>query len=131
MRTSNSLSTSRNVRNNSWPDLRKITAVRPAIDASRVQILNQITESHRVIDLAKMVADIMGADIAYLPNPRREADENDLIVRNDQFLALGLPVLHGGRIVETGTHEELLTLNGYYTDLYNKQLLEEELAEVS
>ena len=25
---------------------------------------------------------------------------------------------------------ELLALNGYYTDLYNKQLLEEELAEV-
>ena len=32
----------------------------------------------------------MGVDIAYLPNPRREADENDLVVRNDQFLALGL-----------------------------------------
>jgi ATP-binding cassette subfamily B multidrug efflux pump len=39
-------------------------------------------------------------------------------------------VLHGGRIVERGTHDELITLNGYYTDLYNKQLLEEELAEV-
>jgi UDP-sulfoquinovose synthase len=25
-----------------------------------------------------------------LPNPRREAEENELIVRNDQFLALGL-----------------------------------------
>src|SRR5262249_47323141 len=36
------------------------------------------------------VADVMGADIAYLPNPRREAEENDLAVRNDQFLALGL-----------------------------------------
>jgi UDP-sulfoquinovose synthase len=53
-------------------------------------VLNQITETHRVLDLAKMVADIMGADIAYLPNPRREADVNDLAVRNDQFLALGL-----------------------------------------
>jgi len=39
-------------------------------------------------------------------------------------------VLHGGRIVEQGTHDELIALNGYYTDLYNKQLLEEELAEV-
>jgi ATP-binding cassette, subfamily B, multidrug efflux pump len=39
-------------------------------------------------------------------------------------------VLHGGRVVELGTHEELLALNGYYSDLYNKQLLEEELAEV-
>src|SRR5205814_8913895 len=42
-----------------------------------------------------------------------------------------IAVLHGGRIVEIGTQEELLALNGYYTDLYNKQLLEEELAEVS
>ena len=41
-----------------------------------------------------------------------------------------IAVLHGGRIVEIGTHEELLALNGYYSDLYNKQLLEEELAEV-
>src|SRR5579863_117860 len=41
-----------------------------------------------------------------------------------------IAVLHGGRIVEIGTHDELLALNGYYSDLYNKQLLEEELAEV-
>ena len=47
-------------------------------------------------------------------------------VRNADRIA----VLHGGRIVEIGTHDELLALNGYYTDLYNKQLLEEELAEV-
>ena len=37
-----------------------------------------------------MISDITGADIAYLPNPRVEAEENELIVRNDQFLALGL-----------------------------------------
>jgi ATP-binding cassette subfamily B protein len=47
-------------------------------------------------------------------------------VRNADRIA----VLHGGKIVELGTHDELLALNGYYCDLYNKQLLEEELAEV-
>ncbi len=47
-------------------------------------------------------------------------------VRNADRIA----VLHSGCIVELGTHDELLALNGYYSDLYNKQLLEEELAEV-
>jgi len=41
-----------------------------------------------------------------------------------------IAVLHGGRIVEYGTHDELLARNGYYTELYNKQLLEEELETV-
>jgi ATP-binding cassette subfamily B protein len=47
-------------------------------------------------------------------------------VRNADRIA----VLHQGRIVELGTHDELIARSGYYTDLYNKQLLEEELAEV-
>jgi ATP-binding cassette subfamily B protein len=47
-------------------------------------------------------------------------------VRNADAIA----VLHQGRVVELGTHDQLITRNGYYTDLYNKQLLEEELAEV-
>ena len=41
-----------------------------------------------------------------------------------------IAVLHNGEIVELGTHDQLLSLNGYYADLYNKQLLEEELASV-
>jgi ATP-binding cassette subfamily B multidrug efflux pump len=36
-------------------------------------------------------------------------------------------VLRDGHIIERGTHDELLELNGYYADLYQKQLLEEEL----
>jgi len=37
-------------------------------------------------------------------------------------------VLDEGRIVEQGTHDELLALGGEYSDLYERQLLEEELA---
>jgi len=37
-------------------------------------------------------------------------------------------VLRDGYIIERGTHDELLAHNGYYADLYQKQLLEEELA---
>ncbi|GIU73151.1 MAG: ABC transporter [Bryobacteraceae bacterium] len=39
-------------------------------------------------------------------------------------------VLDQGRIVEQGSHDELLALNGYYADLYQKQLLEEELESI-
>src|SRR5271163_4515211 len=39
-----------------------------------------------------------------------------------------IAVLVDGRIVELGTHDELLARNGYYADLFQKQLLEEELA---
>ncbi|WP_412506986.1 NAD-dependent epimerase/dehydratase family protein [Roseovarius sp. SYSU LYC5161] len=56
----------------------------------RVRIFNQMTETQRVRDLAEKVAGIAGAEVKYLPNPRKEAPENDLIVKNDQFLALGL-----------------------------------------
>ena len=39
-----------------------------------------------------------------------------------------IAVLVAGRIVERGTHDELLLRNGYYTSLYEKQRLEEEIA---
>jgi UDP-sulfoquinovose synthase len=53
-------------------------------------VFNQMTETHRVRDLAELISKLTGAKIAYLPNPRKEAPENDLVVRNDQFLELGL-----------------------------------------
>ncbi len=68
----------------------EIAITNPPQVGSQPMVLNQVTESHRLRDLAKMVSEMTGAEIANLPNPRREADENDLVVRNDQFLALGL-----------------------------------------
>ncbi|MDJ0903627.1 MAG: NAD-dependent epimerase/dehydratase family protein [Xenococcus sp. MO_188.B8] len=62
----------------------------PPTKGERVRILNQMTETHRVVDLAKMIAQMTGAEIAYLENPRNEAPENELFVKNQRLLDLGL-----------------------------------------
>jgi UDP-sulfoquinovose synthase len=62
----------------------------PPTEGEKVKIFNQMTESHRVADLAQKVAALTGARIDRLPNPRNEAIENDLIVDNRCFLELGL-----------------------------------------
>ena len=49
----------------------EIAISNPPQAGDKPKVLNQITETHRVLDLAKLVSDITGADIAYLPNPRR------------------------------------------------------------
>src|ERR1700722_19816686 len=55
----------------------EIAISNPPQAGEKPKVLNQITETHRVLDLAKLVSDITGADIAYLPNPRVEAEKND------------------------------------------------------
>jgi UDP-sulfoquinovose synthase len=90
----------------------EIAITSPMEDPSRVRVLNQMTETHRLLDLAKMIADAMGAEIAYLPNPRREAEENELIVTNDQFLALGL----NPTTLSQGLLEEGVDIAGRFKD---------------
>ena len=62
----------------------------PPAKGDRVKILNQMTETHRVRDLARIVADVAGAEIQYMENPRNEAAENELVVDNQCFLDMGL-----------------------------------------
>jgi UDP-sulfoquinovose synthase len=62
----------------------------PPKRGDRVMIFNQMTETHRVRDLAELVAKIADARVENVPNPRNEAAENELHVRNDTFLDLGL-----------------------------------------
>jgi UDP-sulfoquinovose synthase len=62
----------------------------PPEDNERVRIFNQMTEVHRVIDLAGLVSRLTGADVDLVDNPRKEAAENDLEVQNRGLLDLGL-----------------------------------------
>jgi UDP-sulfoquinovose synthase len=62
----------------------------PPRAGERVRIFNQMTETHRLIDLAKLVSRLTGASIDFVENPRNEAAENDLFVENRQLLDLGL-----------------------------------------
>lgn len=51
----------------------------------KVDIYNQMTETHRIIALANKVSSLSGAKIELLSNPRNEATENELHVKNDKF----------------------------------------------
>ncbi len=74
----------------------------PPQRGERVQVMNQMTETHRINDLANMIARMTGADIEHLDNPRNEADENELHVENAKLIGLGLePItLEGGLMKE-------------------------------
>ena len=62
----------------------------PPAAGDRVKIFNQMTETHRVRDLARLIAEVSGATVEMVPNPRKESAENELHVVNDAFLDLGL-----------------------------------------
>ena len=68
----------------------ELALTHPPAVGERVRILNQMTETHKVRDLAQLVAKLTGDDVAYVPNPRKESPENELHVKNDLFLDMGL-----------------------------------------
>ncbi len=84
----------------------------PPKPGERVKIFNQMTESHQVGELAKKVASLTGADINYLPNPRNEAVENDLIVDNKCFIELGL----NPTTLDNGLLEEVVEVAKKYSN---------------
>jgi UDP-sulfoquinovose synthase len=62
----------------------------PPAHGDRVRIFNQMTETHRLIDLARMISGMTGAEIEFVDNPRNEAAENDLAAENLGLRDLGL-----------------------------------------
>jgi UDP-sulfoquinovose synthase len=80
----------------------ELALTHPPERGDRVKVMNQMTECWRVRELAQMVARLTGAEVAHLPNPRQEADENELCVENRRLLSYGLnPVtLEDGLLLE-------------------------------
>jgi ATP-binding cassette, subfamily B, multidrug efflux pump len=72
------------------------------------------TEEQILAGLRRVMQDRTTVFISHRISTARNADQ--------------IAVLVAGRIVERGTHDELLLRNGYYTSLYEKQRLEEEIA---
>jgi UDP-sulfoquinovose synthase len=68
----------------------QIALENPPTRGDKPLVFNQVTETYRVRDLAELLAKLTGVEIANLPNPRREAVENELNVSREHFLALGL-----------------------------------------
>ncbi len=68
----------------------ELAILNPPVAGDKPLIFNQVTEVFRVKELAELIATQTKAKIDYLPNPRNEAAENELVVDNHKFLALGL-----------------------------------------
>ena len=62
----------------------------PPQKGERVRIFNQMTETFRLMNLAKMVSEMTGAQIAHVANPRKEAEANELKVESRGLVGLGL-----------------------------------------
>jgi len=78
--------------------------------------VDTLTEDRILSGLAHVVAGRTVILISHRVSTVRSADE--------------IIVLDKGRIVERGTHDQLIALAGYYADLARKQTLEEELEAI-
>ena len=90
----------------------QIALENPSERGDKVMVFNQVTETYRVRDLAELISKLTGATIANLPNPRREAVENDLNVSRDRFMALGLEPTY----LSEGLLEEIRDVAQKYAD---------------
>ena len=82
---------------------------------ARVLIRNQITETHRVSDLAKLVSNLTNAEIQYVENPRNEDLENELDVNNKCFIDLGLNPI----TLQEGLLKEIYDISNKYKSRCN------------
>lgn len=97
----------------------ELAIANPPARGDRVAIMNQMTETHRLIDLARMIEQMTGAPYQLVPNPRVEAAENELKVCNERFLRLGLKPTR----LHEGLAEEVTEIARRYADRCNRALI--------
>ncbi len=90
----------------------ELAVLHPPAVGDRVRIINQMTEIHRVVDLARIVVDLTGAEICFVDNPRKEASVNDLAACNATLLSLGLQPI----TLSDGLLREISDIAGVYAD---------------
>lgn len=78
----------------------------------RVDIFNQATETHTLIELARKVASLTGAQLRFYENPRSEHQQNTLKIRNRKFLELGL----NPTTLDDGLLQEIVDIARRYRD---------------
>jgi UDP-sulfoquinovose synthase len=82
----------------------------PPKSGEKVEIFNQVAETLRVGDLAKLVSDKTGCGVRFLANPRKEDAANELDVANQKFCNLGLnPITLDERLLD-----EVVNIAGKY-----------------
>lgn len=84
----------------------------PPATGSKVEIFNQVAETLRVGELAKLISDKTGCGVRNLANPRKEDAENELEVSNKKFCNLGLTP----KTLDMGLLEEVIDITGKYKE---------------
>jgi len=90
----------------------ELAIANPPAKGERVRIFNQMTETHRVRDLAALVSAKTGVPIQYVENPRKEAAENELVAENHGLLDLGLVPTR----LEDALLDEMLEIGRHYAN---------------
>jgi UDP-sulfoquinovose synthase len=90
----------------------ELAITNPPRKGDRVCIFNQMTESFKLIDLANMISGLTGASISRVPNPRKEADSNELCVDNRGLIGLGLEPIK----LNAGLLREITEIANKYAD---------------
>ena len=91
----------------------KIALENPPNQNHKVRIMNQVAEVQKVRDLAILISDKFKVEIKNVENPRKELSENELEVKNDNFLQLGFKptLLEDGLIDDVNTIAKQLQKN--------------------